>query len=274
MQRLWLILALLLAAGTCGARTDAYYVPLSITPANLPLVTVKIGTQQLPLMFDLGGNGQLALSPAALQGLQVEPLASDEQWVDASGRRIEAKRFRVAELQVGPLIFHNVIGYEDIDAPGYRKSPAGVGHFGAPLLKGFKVLLDYKRQEMFLIPVNSSYAERAGCAGRALPYLSQYQGEPVTTIGTDLGDLTMAWDTGAAVSLVQRSKATAAASQEGLYRAHKFVVGGLDMGPVDMKLLDFTGPPGLDGFVGYNFLVKNRVCVDPAGKQLLVQRAR
>jgi hypothetical protein len=272
MKRLLLLSTLLLTAFTCAARNDAIFVPLTITPSNFPLVTITIGNKQLPVMFDMGGNGQLALSAQALQGLQVEALPPADQWVDASGKKIEAKRFRVPKLQIGTAVFQDVIGYEDVEAPGYRKSPAGVGHFGAPMLRGYKVVLDYKRQEMDLVSADNASPERAGCSGIALAYLPQWQGEPVTKVGTDLGELTMVWDTGAPVSLLQRSKAGQAASNN-RYHAGKFIIGSVDLGPVDFLLFDFNGPPGLDGFIGYNFLVKNVVCIDHAGKKLLVRRS-
>src|SRR5262245_9702272 len=86
MKRLLLLSTLLLTAFTCAARNDAIFVPLTITPSNFPLVTITIGNKRLPVMFDMGGNGQLALSAEALQGLQVEALPPADQWVDASGK--------------------------------------------------------------------------------------------------------------------------------------------------------------------------------------------
>jgi len=253
--------------------SGATYVGLSIVK-NFPVVTVAINGKPVQLMVDMVGNGQVSLSAEVITTLAIEPTASKDDWLDADGKKLNAARFRVAEFQIGNLVFHNISGHEDIDAPGYRRAAVGVGHFGPSLLQGYKVVLDYKHLAMVLIPADSGRAARYGCVGAAVPFLSQWKGEPVTRASTSFGDLTMVWDTGAPFSLLRKSKLPTDVKPriDGQYRSDTFDLGDSRFGPLEVLAAEFGEPAALDGFVGYNFLVKNSVCVDLPAKQLLVKR--
>ena len=267
------VFLLLPSIGHAERPDAATYVPLHLIK-NFPVVTVAINGKPVQLMVDMVGNGQVSLAPEALKTLSVEATSSTGDWVDAAGNKLTASRFRVAQMQIGDLIFSNLPGHADIDAPGYRKAAVGMGHFGPSLLQGYKVLLDYKHLALVLIPENSTRAARYGCVGAAVPFLSEWQGEPVTRAATDFGDLALVWDTGAPFSLLRKSKlpATAKVRVDGQYRSDTFDLGGSRFGPLEVLPAEFGEPAALDGFVGYNFLVKNSVCVDVDKKQLLVRR--
>lgn len=261
------------AAALADRSDDAAYVPLNMVK-SFPVITVTIGNQQVPLMFDIGGSDQVALSAEALKTMQVESLPATDEWLDASGKRIQARRFRVPEMRIGNVVFRGLTGHEDIEAPGYRKAPVGMGHIAAAALQGYKILLDYRQLRMTLFPAGSESAARNGCTGAAVSYLPQWNGEPVTKAATDLGDLTLVWDTGAPFSLLHKSKVAtdAKAVAAGRYRSGKFTIGGSNLGPLDVLLFDFDPPRGVDGFVGFSFLARHAICIDYAGKQLLVRR--
>lgn len=249
------------------------YVGLDIV-RNFPVVTVAINSKPVQLMVDMVGNGQVSLAAEAIKTLAIEPAASKDDWLDAAGNRLNAARFRVAEFQIGNLVFHNLSGHQDIDAPGYRRAAVGMGHFGPSLLQGYKVVLDYKHLAMVLIPADNSRAARYGCAGAAVPFLREWKGEPVTRAGTSFGDFTMVWDTGAPFSLLRKSKLATASkpNTHGQYRSDTFDLGSSRFGPLEVLPAELGEPAALDGFVGHNFLAKHSVCVDLPAKQLLVKR--
>jgi hypothetical protein len=240
---------------------------------NFPVLDVSVDDQSVPVMFDLGGSDEIVLSKAALDSLPVERLAETYAWVDAKGNRLESRRFRIPELRIGSLVLRDVSGHEDAEAATYRKTPAGAGYIGAALVRSFKLVVDYGRRSMTFIPGQSSEAERHGCHGTEIPFDPAMGGEPVARAVTDLGELVFVWDTGAPMSLVRDSVVKArGVTPDGLYiSSNRFQMGGEDFGPMRLRLFSFSEPAEVDGFIGHDFFAKHVVCIDLAGKRLLVR---
>src|SRR5207237_9100707 len=89
---------------------------------------------------------------------------------------------------------------------------------GTGLLKAYEVILDYPHLTMTLVrhTVDDTASER--CRGTSVPFAaSQVPAEPATKADTDLGQLTLWWDTASGISFVSQKvveRAHAQASQE------------------------------------------------------------
>jgi len=98
--------------------------------------------------------------------------------------------------------------------------------------------------------------------------------ESVAKAQTDFGDLTLVWDTGAGVSIVRRARIdpTRMKIVHDAVLTKLFRLNGVDFGPLEFRIVEFSEPPGVDGFIGGNFLAKHVGCLDFPGKRLLIQR--
>jgi hypothetical protein len=110
-----------------------------------------------------------------------------------------------------------------------------------------------------------------------VPFVPEGDGAPVTRAITNLGVPVMVCDTGAAVSVVRRSRALFEdASVTGtMHTSRRFVLGGEDFedfGPLELRLLDYAEPEGTDGFIGHSFFARHVVCVDFQRKAFVVRR--
>ena len=247
-------------------------IPIEIVK-GFPILVARIADRDMPLMFDLGGYESITLTQDAMRVGGVVPLHDGRQaWKDAKGNRMEAPRFVVKELRLGAAAFHEVEGHVAEFDPSFPTIPAGnVGHIGAALVRPFKVLLDYDGEAMTLIPGDSTRAEEYGCRGAVVPFLAEWEGDPITRAKTDLGELTFVWDTGASASIIRRGIVTTPTSAQDRYRTMRFEMGGGDFGPLELRSLDFAEPAGVDGFVGANFFATHVVCVDFPNRRLLVR---
>lgn len=84
-------------AGRQGLRAEAPaeeagFVPIEIVH-NFPVLSVSIGDQDIPVVFDLGGDNTIELTQSALEKITVRPLPDKYVWLDAKGNRLEARKF-------------------------------------------------------------------------------------------------------------------------------------------------------------------------------------
>jgi hypothetical protein len=85
--------------------------------------------------------------------------------------------------------------------------------------------------------------------------MPEWHGAPVTKAHTDLGDLILVWDTGAARGVIRKKSAD---------DLHATVSNQI----VSLPHLNFGGT---DGFVGGDFFASHVVCIDFPGSRLLVR---
>ncbi len=97
---------------------------------------------------------------------------------------------------------------------------------------------------------------------------------PVAKARTDIGDLILIFDTGAARGVIRKKSADdlhATVSKQLVSLPH-LNFGDADMGAMDFQVVDFAQLPGIDGFVGDDFFAEHVVCVDFPGTAILVRR--
>jgi hypothetical protein len=265
----------LLAPLALAAAEGTITVPLEIR-GNFPVVTARIDGRELPLMFDLGGDFDLVLTEPALAMVRTTPLEGSYQFSDVKGNIIEAPLFRVAQVDVGGVVFADVTGHADRSDPSYRRTDIGdMGILGQPFFRSKKIVLDYAQRRLTIIPGDSPDAEAGGCRGTPVQFLPEWRGAPVTKVVTDAGELTMVWDTGAPISIIRRQRVLDAHVKivDDRFASERFMLSGTDFGPLELRAFEYQEPQGTDGFVGHNFFATHIVCIDFQSNRVLV-RAR
>jgi hypothetical protein len=263
----------LLGNDAVAAASRPAAVPVDLVD-NYPIISADIDGHKVRLMFDLGEDSALVLTRTTLEELKIAPTGPSHAIADVKENTIESPTFKVPRLRIGGVSFTNVSGRIDAHDPSYQSSHVGQqGYIGPSLLDGYQIVLDYRAGKMTLIPPGTRRIERAGCSGAVVPFLPEWEGAPVTNAQTDFGDLTFVWDTGAPISIIRKALIqephTKAANQ--VIRTERFLLNGTDFGPLDLRPLEFSQPPGSDGFVGTNFFAEHVVCIDFPGKRFLIR---
>jgi hypothetical protein len=248
--------------GNNAASQQIAVVPFELIE-NFPVVQVDFGDQRVPLLFDLGSD-DVALSTEALQSLPVQTLAETYTLFDVYGNKIEGRKFLAPRIGIGSLEFRDVVGTE------YAEAPFASGHFGLQFAKAFRIVLDYKEQKMTFIPLDEPDPAQHGCYGTEVSF---EQGWPATKASTDWGELFLVWDTGAPMNVIRESVVNARriATDNFTARSDEFTLGPAEFGPIQFRSVDFEQPPGVDGFVGYDFFAKHVVCIDFGDERFLIR---
>ena len=257
-------------AGTAGVTS----VPIEIVN-NFPVLMVSVGDQKIPVAFDLGGDEPIELTTQALGKIKVEILPDPYTWLDAKGNKLQARKFQIAELRIGGLVFHNVVGHEDAEAGNYPRVRAGQGRVGIGLIQPYSLVFDYCGKTLTLFSDQVGNPQRAGCFGVRVPFDPKWEGEPVSTVQTDLGDLTFVWDTGAPGNFIAERWLPKRADDGAAvpFVSQHFAMGGRNFGPQELLPSKFVQPEGADGFLGYSFFVHHVVCVDLTRKAFWIRGA-
>jgi Aspartyl protease len=273
LYRASLILLLAHFALDCAAADRPITVPIQLRD-HFPVLTADIDGNTVSLVFDSGNSVTIALTQALIDRVKALPTGEFSSGMDAKGNVIKYPRFTIPHLQIGSAVFTDVIAELDVHDPSYQATQVGQqGFLGTALLKGYKVVLDYRHGKITLIPSGSMRADLAACGGAVVPFSPAWHGEPATEVGIDLGQLTVWWDTGAPTSMLSKQSVDAKVSQGPAdVMSKRLSLGGTDFGPLKFAVEDLSLPPGFEGFIGYNFFAHHIVCMDFPGKRLLIER--
>jgi hypothetical protein len=267
-----LFLSLLCASAARGA-SEITVVPVELKGGN-NFATIWIGGVALRTVIDTGGYRTIGISPDALAKIQVRFTGTTTERTDGSGIRFTGRDFLIPELRLGNGVFHNVQGFE--------RHQAASGNFGGPplfdaligrdFLQRYALVVDYPQGRFELHPASSG---RSVCGPPATSITPNTDGFMFSVVETDTGPLKLGWDTGATISVIQRSLATGRGlklDQDGFYATRRFSPGPRDTGPIEMVALNLAGVPDVDGLIGFNFFEKHRVCFDYARRTVSVTR--
>jgi len=266
----------LMSSATTGAeRNSAELIVIPIEIVNsFPLFEGFVNGHELTLTFDLGSDSTFALMPDGLRIARPDRGDRKSQRSDVKGNIVETATFKIRSLKIGTTEFTNVATIADAHDPSYP-APTGreQGVIGEPLFKPYRLVLDYPHKRIILIPQSRRQPEKDGCTGDVVRFLPEWNGEPLTKLQTDLGDLVMTWDTGSPISIVSRSRIDRAKATviDKAYTSNRAVMGNTNYGRMALRVLDFSQPPGIDGFIGNDFFAKHVVCIDFPGNRLLIQ---
>lgn len=241
---------------------------------HAPLVVVKVSGLEVPLVFDTGDQSTVALQPSVLERIKAVPTGDSSELHQAKGDPVHSASFRLARLEIGQAVFTDFIGRADIHDPSYPANDVGQkGFLGTGLFKSYEVIIDYTHRRLTLIPRATGSSASESCRGTAVPFASEWHGEPVTAAGTDLGPVTLWWDTGAPGSVLsKRFVHNSRPELEEEVKTRRFTLGGVDFGPWTLGIWDANLPPGFNGAVGYDFFARHLVCLDFPDRQVVIRR--
>jgi hypothetical protein len=270
----WLGGALAAAFATSLASAQIV-VPLKLSH-QLAIVVATIDGTEVPLLLDSGAQSPLALQQSVLDQIKTTPVSGSFSGQDVKGT-FEAPQYRVSRVQIGQASFSDVIARLDVHSPSNRPVDLGQqGLLGTGLFKSYRVVIDYPHRTMIL---EAEGMRSTLCRGTAVPFSplppSNEAHEPLTQTETDLGSVTVWWDTGAQASVLSRrflEQVHAKLAKDDSITTERLNLGGTDFGPWRFETMDISLPPFFNGFLGYDFFAHHVVCFDFPHKQLLVQR--
>jgi hypothetical protein len=264
------ILAILARSlSACGANVQqtslAPAIVLELHSPDAPSFQVKINGLPVPVSLDLGDADPLRLTKGALDAIKAVPTGQTVKRWGMDGAYDEPT-YTVPRLEIGNAVFTNVVARLDAPHTGYKVTSSATGVLGTALLKPFVVVLDYPHRRMLLLAPKDARMQDL-CRGTAAPFSvrsPEFKGEAVADVDTDMGQLSLWWDTGAQLTMV--NQASSHATDRVISR--RFILGGRDFGPYPLGLV-ITDLP-FDGFIGDDFFVKHRVCIDYPGSRVVV----
>jgi hypothetical protein len=258
---------MLLMTGAGAAADTPAVLPMRLV-ASLPIVHAQVGDEDVQLVFDSGNSGSLSLTQAVIDRVHATPTGETSRGMDAQGNVIVYPKYKIPQVRLGAAVFANVIVELDVHDPSYQATQVGQeGFLGTALLKPYEVVLDYAHRTMSL--------QTAACQGPSVPFSPQWHGEPVTETATDLGVVTLWWDTGTPAMVLSRRFIQTARPHllENALTTKQLLLGGANFGPIQFQIWDLALPPGFDGFIGSDFFAQHVVCLDFPRSQIVIPTA-
>lgn len=263
-----------LVASASANASSPVVVPLRLA-GHFPIVIAKVNGVDVPLAFGSGDSFPVRLEQSVLDQIKAVPIDGITWGLDAKGHLLKSPKFRVSRLQLGDAVFNDVIAELDVHSRSYHPPKLGqAGWLGTGLLKSYEVVLDYPHRTMTLVPRAANDTPSEQCRGTSVRFAVKEQpAEPFTKADTDMGQLTLVWDTGSQLSMVSEK-----VIQRGLVQASnedvttkRFVLGSTDFGPWQFKWMEMSLPPFFDGSIGYDFLATHVVCIDFPDKRVVIR---
>src|ERR1700692_2047578 len=236
-------------------------IPLELHSPNQPVLIAKINDIETSLSFDLGDSTPLSLQQSALDTLGAVPTGESIQQQGIDGV-FTVPTYKVPRLQIGNAVFTDVTAKLDGPQGTYLPSALVRGTLGSGLLKSYRVVIDYGQRRMTLLSRETPRFHSL-CRGTSVKFSDRpavWHGEAFTEAETDFGHVTLAWDTGAQMTVLNQLVSHAADR----IVSRRFMLGGRNFGPYPLGLL-VADLPGFDGMIGDDFFLKHRVCIDYPG---------
>lgn len=256
----------------------AHAEPPVIVPLELhnhsSIVVATIEGQDVPLVFDLGDQTAVKLDQSVLDRIKAVPTGRSTKEVGLKGHVIDIPTYTVPLMRIGTAEFRNVIAQLSKYDPAYTPRKIGdQGALGTGLFKSYEVVLNYPNRTLTLVQRADGTPTSQRCQGSPVPFSPEWHGEAVTTIDTDLGQLTVWWDTGTTTSVLSKrfvQRARPNLTKDAL-TTQRLMIGTRNFGPMKFEIWEMALPPGFDGFMGYSFFARHVVCIDYPDKQVLIR---
>jgi len=276
-------LAVLLACSgesvTDSAQVSATVVPIRLVDED-PLIEIRINGSPIVVQFDIGRGTTVAVFPPQLESISKRRVGTASSGLSMTGPTGERPIYEVDLIEVGDARFENATVVEDFHDEEYQDSFSSrldaFGFFGTGLLQKHKIVIDYQRRELTLIPPESPREQQSICDGVELALMQGQDWGLASKVVTDIGELVLVWDTGAPESGVLKSRTEKSGldlNDGDTLSTNLFAFGSNDIGPEDLVVWDWgENAPPFDGFIGYNFFADNIVCVDIPNQTVFVKR--
>jgi hypothetical protein len=269
-----LVPALVAMGLACGAAralaAPVVEIPLEIR-SGLPTTEVRVSGQPLALFLDLGAYLPIGLTAAEMALGNVKVSKGSDQQRNSSGTILESRRFVAADVVIGGRSFGDLEGGEAV-YPRDQGPPDRNGYIGFGFLGRYLLVLDYPGHRARLYASGDREAFERECGKDAFP-LDVRNGVVRSTVRTEIGDLTFAWDTGTTHNFLRPAafKSTPYSPRtvdDGppAVTLSTLSIGRNNYGPLEFRLLPFAAPD-VDGMLGAGLFERRKVCLDvPEGR--------
>lgn len=253
------------------AQSVPLVIPFSLEH-SLPAVELELGGKRVRLIVDTGADKvSIALKPSSMAGMRLEPTGGNQASLDINGAKRVERSFVVRDGAIGDLALRDVLISEES-----RDFVPCDGIIGNAFLSRFRVLLDYRESTMMLYPLVGEIPAPLSGHWASLQFTRGIAGIMLDCSWSDGGEGGFCLDTGSSVGIVDTSK-LGPSRGSGLVALRDFSVAGLPFGDRsfvarDLSHLTPRGAP-FAGLLGYNILQGQRVIIDFARSQLLVDTA-
>lgn len=238
---------------------------------RMPVLAFRINDLDVRLALDLGSGTTLTLYPEILDQLEKTPTGEVLESIGMEGVIMKNPTYEVSRVQLGDAVYHDLQVRQDDHSEQHRKDTikyrGTYGRVGRGLFDNGKLIIDYQKQSMTIVPPDAPHVDQAACHGVELPLATEKASLGLTTrVQTDIGELYVVWDTGAPGNIMPK-KTTDAAGLElqarDKFQTEKFVINGHEFGPVRMNVWDIPAlPTELNALLGYWFFSDKIVCID------------
>ncbi len=271
--------ALYLAWQNREATATCVKLPVNLSFCNTPIVEVVIENRVCPLMFDLGSKFDLTLDGEFLRKINAEECDSVE-WKNWKGTPFEAKSFVIPNVNIGGLLWSNVIASEEIqedkagsllwnDDPKKNKDDDYIGKIGCPILEKTNLCLDFYDRSIYCCKSLKLLQKMAICPNDMVKIPFRVENKHIIVQAqTDIGSLELVLDTGATLSMIKSKSDQEVPLQKDqrgfyFYQASHFSLAGKNFGKLKILVFDeFLDCKEIDGILGMNFLENHIVYID------------
>src|SRR5258708_4316878 len=252
-------------------------VPFRLIGSSAPLVTIRIQDRDIPLELDIGDGSSLVLHPSVISELNATPTGETSKGYGMEGKIFEVPIIKVDRVEMGRAVFADVTIHQDGHDDAFRAKQVAErgtrGYVGAGFFKGYELVLNYRRHVITLIRKDAEPSSQDSCRGHIVPLMREINWGLVSRVNADEGDMLFVWDTGSPALVMIKASAAAAhvdTSRDTVTLNH-FRMNGHEFGPLRFQMWDFPAPPGMAGFIGYDFFRDHLVCIDFPGNRILVR---
>ena len=245
-----------------------------------PVIIVKIGDRDIPLQLDLGSGTTLTLFPEVFEQIDADPTGETRVSMGMEGIAMNNPEYTVPTVTLGDAIFRELVVRKDDHSEQHRvetiEHRGTYGRVGRGLFDTGRLIVDYERERLTIVPSGAPDVDQAACSGIEIPLETDKKELGITTrVQTDIGELFAVWDTGARGNIMLKKTTDAAGLSlvaRDKFHTEAFEMNGHDFGPVRMNVWDIPiFPPDLHTLLGYWFFADKVVCVDFPQDRLFVQ---
>ena len=277
--RPWTLTVLLACALSCNAET---VIPLKFAFGN-HYTDGYIGDRKVELLVDLGGAGFLFLDQELVKTLRIATTKSGTSNTNLYGETRETFLFSLPMITIGEIQFNDIPAFTRAEFETSHTEdqdwwPQFDGTIGREFLKQYIVVFDYLGSTLTLSDYDDAIVH--GCGDKAFPLLEHEEGIIVSGAKVDHGNFDVIWDTGATYSFIKSSTAAARSLPLGSkdeeyysYISRKFIIGGVDFGPLEFVALPVVQPERVDLIIGHNFFNGHVICVDAKNSVMSVEKS-
>jgi hypothetical protein len=252
-----------------------------------PVLILHAGADSVEVLLDTGaGRIGIGLPPETVRSMRLRGFGGTRT-IETNAGRISYRRVILPEARFGGITFRNLAC--DRVSGDLHPAFAGRGIAGLALLRPFNALIDYRASRLVLFRRGYFPADFDSSSWRRIPFDDHPDGMLIDGTPDGIpGELKWCLDTGAIAVNPERTEyfnllkpkyfrgLKGVQERDGrAFASHRaFRSGGVALDSLNFLEHAFSEPGGVDGFLGADFFMKNRVLIDFADAVLWLQPCR